>query len=109
MSATHKSSPSVSSLPGSEHTLSGESRRSLDLPLNGNGVHSNSNEESDLVQRLERELDHTREEKENLATQYRNLLAKLTQMRTSLGNKLQQDAVSEILVVHPYGILKMLF
>ena len=102
MSAAHRSSPSISSSPGNETTLSSESRRSLDLSLNGNGVHSYSNEENDLVQRLERELEHTREEKENLATQYRNLLAKLTQMRTSLGNKLQQDAVSEILVVQPY-------
>ncbi len=100
MSGTHRSSLSFSSLPDNEPRLSGEGRRSLDLPLNSdhsepNGVNS-SDESGDPVQRLERELNRTREEKETLATQYRNLLAKLTQMRTSLGNKLQQDAVSSI-------------
>jgi len=47
----------------------------------------------DPIEKLKRELDHEKEEKENLAAQYRNLLAKLTTMRTSLGNKLKQDAV----------------
>jgi hypothetical protein len=47
----------------------------------------------DTVQKLQRELERTIEEKDNLATQYRNLLAKLTTMRTTLGNKLKQDAV----------------
>jgi hypothetical protein len=47
----------------------------------------------DPLERLQRQLDHEREEKENLASQYRNLLAKLTTMRTTLGNKLKQDAV----------------
>jgi chromosome segregation ATPase len=47
----------------------------------------------DPIEKLKRELEHERQEKENLAAQYRNLLAKLTTMRTSLGNKLQQDAV----------------
>ncbi|KAF8627337.1 hypothetical protein AX15_004410 [Amanita polypyramis BW_CC] len=49
-------------------------------------------EDLDPVARLQRELDRAREEKESLATQYRNLLAKLTTMRTTLGNKLKQDA-----------------
>lgn len=53
-----------------------------------------SDDSADPVERLQRELERAREEKETLATQYRNLLAKLTQMRTTLGNKLQQDAVS---------------
>ncbi|KAJ7158397.1 hypothetical protein C8R43DRAFT_1124991 [Mycena crocata] len=47
---------------------------------------------SDPVEKLQRELERTREEKETLAAQYRNLLAKLTTMRTTLGNKLKQDA-----------------
>ncbi|KAI3605253.1 guanylate kinase [Moniliophthora roreri] len=46
----------------------------------------------DPITRLQRELERTREEKENLATQYRNLVAKLTTMRNTLGNKLKQDA-----------------
>ena len=47
----------------------------------------------DPVERLQRELARTREEKETLAAQYRTLLSKLTTMRTTLGNKLQKDAV----------------
>ncbi|KIY47386.1 hypothetical protein FISHEDRAFT_27774, partial [Fistulina hepatica ATCC 64428] len=41
---------------------------------------------------LQAELKRTREEKDALAAQYHNLLAKLTNMRTTLGNKLKQDA-----------------
>ncbi len=63
--------------------------------INGaNGSATHDSEDGDMVSRLQRELERTREEKEHLATQYRNLLAKLTQMRTTLGNKLRQDAVS---------------
>ncbi|KAF8888554.1 hypothetical protein BD779DRAFT_1439908 [Infundibulicybe gibba] len=47
---------------------------------------------SDLAVRLQHELDKTLEEKRVLETQYHNLLAKLTTMRTTLGNKLKQDA-----------------
>ncbi|KAF8155719.1 hypothetical protein B0H34DRAFT_714546 [Crassisporium funariophilum] len=56
-----------------------------------NGV-DQSDASGDPVERLQRELDRVNDEKEQLATKYRNLLAKLTQMRTTLGNKLQQDA-----------------
>jgi hypothetical protein len=45
------------------------------------------------VEHLQAELEKTRQEKDSLATQYNNLLAKLQTMRTTLGNKLQQDAV----------------
>ena len=58
-----------------------------------NGSAHHDSEDLDPVQRLEQELQRTREEKDALATQYRNLLAKLTTMRTTLGNKLKQDAV----------------
>ncbi|KAH9852319.1 hypothetical protein C2E23DRAFT_731178 [Lenzites betulinus] len=77
------------------------SRRSLDRerilgsppPINGlNGDAHQDSDDLDPIQRLERELQRTREEKDTLATQYRNLLAKLTTMRTTLGNKLKQDA-----------------
>jgi hypothetical protein len=47
----------------------------------------------DPIEKLKRDLDREKEEKETLAAQYRNLLAKLTTMRTTLGNKLRQDAV----------------
>ncbi|KAH9941857.1 uncharacterized protein BXZ73DRAFT_41364 [Epithele typhae] len=73
--------------------------RILGSPPPANGVsspngdtHHDSDESLDPVQRLENELQRTREEKDALAAQYRNLLAKLTTMRTTLGNKLKQDA-----------------
>ena len=71
-------------------------------PVHSNGVNGHASingkqldegADSDPVAKLQQELERTREEKETLATQYRNLLAKLTTMRTTLGNKLQQDAV----------------
>ncbi|PCH35088.1 hypothetical protein WOLCODRAFT_155758 [Wolfiporia cocos MD-104 SS10] len=70
-----------------------------DRPLlsNLNGVNGSANGDSndeglDPVQRLERELERTKKEKDVFATQYHNLMAKLTAMRTTLGNKLKQDA-----------------
>ncbi|KAI0763500.1 hypothetical protein BD413DRAFT_616374 [Trametes elegans] len=95
------SSPSLSDVASNDGILS---RRSLDgerilgspPPLNGlsptNGDAHQDSDDLDPVQRLERELQRTRDEKDALATQYRNLLAKLTMMRTTLGNKLKQDA-----------------
>jgi hypothetical protein len=56
-----------------------------------NGIHDDAH--LDPLQKLQLDLDKTREEKEVLASQYRNLLTKLTTMRTTLGNKLKQDAV----------------
>lgn len=46
------------------------------------------------IARLEDELATTRQEKEVLGNQYRSLLGKLTAMRTSLGDKLREDAAS---------------
>ncbi|KAJ7741451.1 hypothetical protein DFH07DRAFT_751141 [Mycena maculata] len=64
--------------------------------VNGHGLPNRSQNDDDLpsdpIEKLQRELERTREEKETLAAQYRNLLAKLTTMRTTLGNKLKQDA-----------------
>lgn len=71
--------------------LSIDSDRSSLSPPEING-HDDGDESLDPVARLQRELDRTREEKESLAAQYSNLLAKLTTMRTTLGNKLKQDA-----------------
>ncbi|CAE6344131.1 unnamed protein product [Rhizoctonia solani] len=44
------------------------------------------------IAQLEQELEKTKAESDSWAEQYRTLLAKLTTMRTTLGNKLQQDA-----------------
>lgn len=87
--------------------LSGDSDRDSPNPslVNGepNGHATNGSEDSDdanldPVERLQKELERTKEEKDVLASQYRTLLSKLTTMRTTLGNKLQQDAVSPVLV-----------
>ncbi|EIW54941.1 uncharacterized protein TRAVEDRAFT_73976 [Trametes versicolor FP-101664 SS1] len=98
------SSPSSSDVasnddPTSRRSLDGERILGSPPPLNGlsgkpssNGDAHQDSDDLDPVQRLERELQRTREEKDTLATQYRNLLAKLTTMRTTLGNKLKQDA-----------------
>ncbi|KAG5349513.1 hypothetical protein C0989_003342 [Termitomyces sp. Mn162] len=53
---------------------------------------SGEDADDDPITKFKRELELTREEKDILAAQYRNLLAKLTTMRTTLGNKLKQDA-----------------
>ena len=45
------------------------------------------------LQCAELELERTRQEKDALAAQYSDLLGRLTTMRSSLGNKLKQDAV----------------
>ncbi|KAJ7064897.1 hypothetical protein C8F01DRAFT_779575 [Mycena amicta] len=90
--------------PTSPSPSAGDSRPSLDSDrssasphpngVNGhvNGKENPDDEPSDPIEKLQRELERTREEKETLAAQYRNLLAKLTTMRTTLGNKLKQDA-----------------
>jgi hypothetical protein len=102
------SSSSISSIENATAALrlSVDSDRDAQNPslTNGNlGSHAanNSNgseysEDSDLdpVERLQKELERTKGEKDVLASQYRTLLSKLTAMRTTLGNKLQQDAVS---------------
>ncbi|KAF8178261.1 hypothetical protein BJ912DRAFT_900458 [Pholiota molesta] len=104
MASSHRSSGSISSSSGvKESRASIDSERGSDVGsphILQNGVHGHvtsngvghEDDTDDPVVRLQRELDRTNEEKEKLATQYRNLLGKLTQMRTSLGNKLQQDA-----------------
>ncbi len=87
---SHVANPSPMSNPDSLR-LSFDSDRAPSPPaING---HNDDTDDLDPLARLQRELDRTREEKESLAAQYRNLLAKLTTMRTTLGNKLKQDAV----------------
>ncbi len=102
MSGSHGRSDSFFELPvDSERRTSVDGRPSIDSgsPVkyqNGHSVTNGVDSIEDPVERLQLELESTRGEKEALATQYRNLLAKLTQMRTSLGNKLQQDAVRNV-------------
>jgi hypothetical protein len=104
MASSHRSSGSFSN-PLKEPRPSLDSERSFEVgspPTLQNGVHDHStpngvehpHDTDDPVERLQQELSRTKEEKDKLASQYSNLLAKLTQMRTTLGTKLQQDAVS---------------
>ncbi|KAG7095430.1 hypothetical protein E1B28_006179 [Marasmius oreades] len=88
---------SFKSLIPAELRSSLDSDRSNTPPINliPNGSSAETTDEDDTldpISRLQRELERTRGEKETLATQYRNLVAKLTTMRTTLGNKLKQDA-----------------
>ncbi|KAF8595380.1 hypothetical protein BDV93DRAFT_501288 [Ceratobasidium sp. AG-I] len=63
-----------------------------------NGVEPHTDDEEapktgeERIAQLEQELEKTRAESDNWAEQYRTLLAKLTTMRTTLANKLKQDA-----------------
>ncbi|KAI8972800.1 hypothetical protein BD414DRAFT_425485 [Trametes punicea] len=90
----------VASNDGSATRRSLDGERILGSPPPLNGLKSSSpngdaypdTDDLDPIERLERELQRAREEKDTLATQYRNLLSKLTTMRTTLGNKLKQDA-----------------
>lgn len=111
MSSNGPSSPKdIPSSPSGTHLadlrLSLDSDRGISPPVSANGIlngriaspNPNGNPhkddaDTDPVVKLQRELEKTRQEKDELATHYRNLLAKLTTMRTTLGNKLKQDAV----------------
>ena len=100
-SSTRAHSPPAQS--PSELRISGELERTTFLAtqtlVNGtatNGQHVDISDDLDgldPVERLQRELDRTKEEKDALASQYNSLLSKLQAMRTTLGNKLKQDAV----------------
>lgn len=85
-----------------------DSQRSFSPPTNGtNGAAQDGDEELDPIQRLQRELERTKEEKDTLAAQYRNLLSKLTTMRTTLGNKLKQDAVRTLHFCHTCSRMRL--
>lgn len=73
--------------PSSPSVLNGKARHADDA------AHDADDAALDPLERVQRELERTKEEKDKLAAQYQNLLAKLTTMRTTLGNKLKQDAV----------------
>ena len=105
----------------SPQRTSSDSRRSSDservhspppstIPNGVNGKHDDTDadlESMDPIQRLQHELRRTKEEKDALAAQYRNLLSKLTTMRTTLGNKLKQDAVRCMHYVAPSDNISM--
>ena len=51
------------------------------------------NGDAGTVEELQAELRHTREENERLEGQYRTLLDRLSEMKSKIGHKLQEDAV----------------
>ncbi|KAG8948739.1 hypothetical protein FRC04_009350 [Tulasnella sp. 424] len=67
-------------------------RSSVDQTPQADTVEDDNGEPIDDVQKLQLELERTRAEKDVLADQYNGLLAKLTTMRNTLGNKLKEDA-----------------
>lgn len=75
-------------------------RSSVDQTPQADTVEDENGEPIDDVQKLQLELERTRAEKDVLADQYNGLLAKLTTMRNTLGNKLKEDAVCIVLRSH---------
>lgn len=57
------------------------------------GDDEEAEEGMDKVAQLQAELARTREERETYANQYKTLLSRLGTMRSTLGDKLKQDAV----------------
>ncbi|KAI0288052.1 hypothetical protein BC826DRAFT_1098877 [Russula brevipes] len=74
-------------------SLDGDSPRIVNgfKPAVNDVHHAGSEDALDPLSRLQQELERTREERDEFATQYRNLLGKLQTMRNTLGNKLKQD------------------
>lgn len=59
------------------------------------GAHCKSSDmAAEETKELLAELKRTREQRDGFQGQYKGLLAKLTQMRSTLGDRLRQDAVS---------------
>ena len=58
------------------------------------GAPSEEHEGSDRTAQLQAELERVTSERDTFQSQYRGLLGKLSNMRTTLGDKLRQDAVS---------------
>ncbi|WWD18135.1 hypothetical protein CI109_102584 [Kwoniella shandongensis] len=85
----------TSPVAGPSSTGSPSKTRSPPLVSDGTPRSSTDNDSlptHERIARLENELAITRQEKETLGNQYRGLLGKLTAMRTTLGDKLREDA-----------------
>jgi len=96
-SQSPRKSTSASASPAREHHSPRASLDNNDSRQAGGEAEYDEDDDAtpeDKIARLEDELAQTRQEKEVLGNQYRSLLGKLTAMRTSLGDKLREDAVS---------------
>ncbi|KAG8983930.1 hypothetical protein FRB90_005648 [Tulasnella sp. 427] len=88
--STDSNRPDTSALPNG---INGHAARSsTDQAPQEGAAERDDDEPSDNVEKLRLELEQTRAEKDVLADQYNGLLAKLTTMRNTLGNKLKEDA-----------------
>lgn len=66
-----------------------------EMPDNSTGLSGQAAEDEDeRIRTLEDELDRTRQDRDAWEQQYQSLLAKLTTMRQTVGDKIKQDAVS---------------
>lgn len=89
-SATHADLPAE---PSDAATPSADANADADPDDSASEAGSDSSASSSTrLARLEQDLERTRAEKDQLATQYRSLLSKLTAMRQSLGDRLREDA-----------------
>lgn len=65
-----------------------------DVMEHDEGAPSEEHERTSRTAQLQAELERVTSERDNFQSQYRGLLGKLSNMRTTLGDKLRQDAVS---------------
>jgi hypothetical protein len=62
--------------------------------VNGKGMRTANGDHTSELGAVRQELEDVRAEKENLEAQYRSLVSRVNTMKSTLGNKLKQDAVS---------------
>lgn len=107
------SSPLSPTSSGSLRNIRGsiDSERSVRSPNGINGHASRASEDSthdpsDIIARLKHELEQITEEKAALQVQHNNVLSKVHTMRTTLGNKLKQDAVRSPTLCSVYQLIR---
>lgn len=66
------------------------------------GAPPEEHEGEDRIAQLQAELERITNERDTFQSQYRGLLGKLSNMRTTLGDKLRQDAVSQTDTWYPF-------
>ncbi|GAA5886998.1 hypothetical protein JCM5296_005219 [Sporobolomyces johnsonii] len=90
----HRPQPSTSNnaLPSLDEAPPPHSHDPSFAPQDDQQYQSPAAEEDERIRALEDELERTRADKDAFEAQYHGLLAKLTAMRNTLGDKLKQDA-----------------
>lgn len=92
--------PKADGMPSQNGHADASSSSTAAKTSNGGLSGTVSSESDDLhtktSEELRLELQQAREERDNFQAQYKGLLGKLTQMRSTLGDRLRQDAVSSL-------------